>query len=70
MCKIRHGECPYCIEGNPAPFERRSGPQALAAINGSSGRSWATLQRFPDNICTSQPYNFSLGLHCKVRLSS
>ena len=36
---------------------------ALAAINGSSGRSWATLQRLPDNVLTRKfDYNFSLEL--------
>ena len=28
---------------------------ALKAINASSGRSWATMQRFPDNILTVYP---------------
>uniref|UniRef100_A0A7S2FGM8 3-hydroxyisobutyrate dehydrogenase-like NAD-binding domain-containing protein n=1 Tax=Florenciella parvula TaxID=236787 RepID=A0A7S2FGM8_9STRA len=36
---------------------------ALAAINGSSGRSWATLQRIPDNVLSRKfDYNFSLEL--------
>jgi 3-hydroxyisobutyrate dehydrogenase len=35
------------------------------AINGSSGRSWCTMQRFPDNILTGDAYGFALGLHCK-----
>ena len=36
---------------------------ALAAINGSSGRSWATLQRLPDNVLSRKfDYNFSLEL--------
>ena len=39
--------------------------KALEAINGSSGRSWVTMQRFPDNICTGDPYGFALGMHCK-----
>ena len=30
---------------------------ALKAINASSGRSWATMQRFPDNILTVYPDN-------------
>ena len=38
---------------------------ALHAINGSSGRSWVTMQRFPDNILTGDAYGFSLGHHCK-----
>ena len=29
--------------------------QALGAINESSGRSWVTMQRFPDNILTGKP---------------
>lgn len=40
-------------------------PSALQAINGSSGRSWVTMQRFPDNILTGNAYGFALGLHCK-----
>jgi 3-hydroxyisobutyrate dehydrogenase len=39
--------------------------RALQAINGSSGRSWVTMQRFPDNILTGDPYGFSLGMHIK-----
>jgi 3-hydroxyisobutyrate dehydrogenase len=39
--------------------------KALEAINGSSGRSWVTMQRFPDNILTGKPYGFALGMHCK-----
>ena len=39
--------------------------KALSAINGSSGRSWVTMQRFPDNILTGKPYGFALGMHCK-----
>lgn len=38
---------------------------ALKAINGSSGRSWVTMQRFPDNVTTGKPYGFALGMHCK-----
>ena len=39
---------------------------ALAAINGSSGRSWATLQRIPDNVLSRNfDYNFSLELLAK-----
>ena len=38
---------------------------ALRAINGSSGRSWCTLQRFPENVLTGEPYRFALGMHCK-----
>lgn len=34
--------------------------KALGAINGSSGRSWVTMQRFPDHILTGKPYNFTL----------
>lgn len=39
--------------------------KALNAINGSSGRSWVTMQRFPDNVLTGDPYGFAIGLHCK-----
>ena len=36
---------------------------ALAAINESSGRSWATLQRIPDNVLSRKfDYQFSLEL--------
>ena len=38
---------------------------ALQAINGSSGRSWVTMQRFPDNILTGDAYGFALAMHCK-----
>jgi len=40
-------------------------PAALEAINGSSGRSWVTMQRFPENILTGDPYGFALDMHCK-----
>ena len=40
-------------------------PSALQAINGSSGRSWVTMQRFPDNILTGDPYGFALAMHLK-----
>jgi 3-hydroxyisobutyrate dehydrogenase len=40
-------------------------PSALEAINGSSGRSWVTMQRFPENILTGDAYGFALGMHCK-----
>jgi hypothetical protein len=33
--------------------------------SGSSGRSWVTMQRFPDNILTGNAYGFALGMHCK-----
>jgi 3-hydroxyisobutyrate dehydrogenase-like beta-hydroxyacid dehydrogenase len=53
----------------PAPgMAATTSPQinkALEAINGSSGRSWVTMQRFPDNILTADPYGFALGMHCK-----
>ena len=39
--------------------------KALRAINDSSGRSWVTMQRFPDNILTGDPYGFALGMHIK-----
>lgn len=29
-------------------------PSALRAINGSSGRSWVTMQRYPENILTGE----------------
>mmetsp|Transcript_50722 Transcript_50722/g.84077 ORF Transcript_50722/g.84077 Transcript_50722/m.84077 type:complete len:121 (+) Transcript_50722:614-976(+) len=38
---------------------------ALQAINSSSGRSWVTMQRFPENILTGEAYGFALGHHCK-----
>lgn len=38
---------------------------AAAAISQSSGRSWATMQRFPDHVFTGEPYGFALGLHRK-----
>eukprot|EP00756_Hemistasia_phaeocysticola_P025016 Hpha_TRINITY_DN15984_c2_g1::TRINITY_DN15984_c2_g1_i1::g.72847::m.72847/K00020/mmsB, HIBADH; 3-hydroxyisobutyrate dehydrogenase len=38
---------------------------AAAAISESSGRSWATMQRFPDHVLTGEPYGFALGLHRK-----
>jgi 3-hydroxyisobutyrate dehydrogenase len=40
--------------------------KALEAINESSGRSWSSMQRMPDNILTRKfDYGFSLGLHRK-----
>ena len=39
---------------------------ALNFINNSSGRNWATLQRYPDNILTNKyDYGFSYELHKK-----
>ena len=39
---------------------------ALNFINNSSGRNWATLQRYPDNILTGKyDYGFSYQLHKK-----
>ena len=39
---------------------------ALEFINNSSGRSWATIQRYPDNILTGKyDYGFSYDLHKK-----
>ena len=35
---------------------------ALDAINGSSGRSWATLQRFPDHIVPSRAFDYGFSL--------
>lgn len=41
-------------------------PTALNFINSSSGRNWATLQRYPDNILTGKyDYGFSYQLHKK-----
>lgn len=41
-------------------------PTALNFINNSSGRNWATLQRYPDNILTGKyDYGFSYNLHKK-----
>ena len=38
----------------------------LNFINNSSGRNWATLQRYPDNILTGKyDYGFSYKLHKK-----
>jgi 3-hydroxyisobutyrate dehydrogenase len=40
--------------------------QALEAINTSSGRSWSSMQRMPDNILSRKfDYGFSIGLHRK-----
>ena len=41
----------------PAPHRRGTPPvrQALRAINESSGRSFATMNRFPDHILTGVP---------------
>ena len=40
--------------------------EALHFINHSSGRSWATLQRYPDHILTNKyDYGFSYELHKK-----
>jgi 3-hydroxyisobutyrate dehydrogenase len=40
--------------------------QALEAINESSGRSWSSIQRMPDNILSQKfDYGFSVGLHRK-----
>lgn len=40
--------------------------QALEAINESSGRSWSSMQRMPDNILSQKfDYGFSVGLHRK-----
>jgi 3-hydroxyisobutyrate dehydrogenase len=40
--------------------------QALDAINTSSGRSWSSMQRMPDNILSRKfDYGFSVGLHRK-----
>ena len=41
---------------------------ALKAINASSGRSWATMQRFPDNILTVYPD--TLAMRASSQLSS
>lgn len=38
---------------------------AAAAISQSSGRSWATMQRFPEHILPGKPYDFAMGLLCK-----
>ena len=53
-------EAMACLQAQGVDLEN-----ALRAINASSGRSWATMQRFPDNILTGDRYGFSLGLHCK-----
>ena len=40
--------------------------EALKFINTSSGRSWVTKQRYPDNILTGKyDYGFSYDLHRK-----
>ena len=40
--------------------------KALKFINNSSGRNWATMQRYPDNIITGKyDYGFSYELHKK-----
>ena len=40
--------------------------EALKFINNSSGRSWVTLQRYPDHILTNKyDYGFSYNLHKK-----
>ena len=40
--------------------------EALQFINNSSGRSWVTLQRYPDHILTNKyDYGFSYNLHKK-----
>ena len=41
-------------------------PTVLNFINNSSGRNWATMQRYPDNILTGKyDYGFSYELHKK-----
>ena len=40
--------------------------EALSAINGSSGRSWVSMQRFPDHVLPqTYDYGFSLELLLK-----
>jgi 3-hydroxyisobutyrate dehydrogenase len=40
--------------------------KTLEFINNSSGRNWATMQRYPDNILTGKyDYGFSYNLHKK-----
>ena len=43
-----------------------SAEKACAAISAGSGRSFATMQRFPDYVFTRKfDYGFALALHCK-----
>eukprot|EP00947_MAST-08B_sp_MAST-8B-sp1_P004263 g4263.t1 len=54
-------------EGMLALVRRGVDPdKALSVINTSSGRSWATIQRFPDHVLPGTfDYGFSLGLLAK-----